>query len=191
MFSERSQALRKAFPDGKDLAPAQVAVCASFAREHIVQLCIADPLPMQVRLRGKQVFLRCKELGGFFDQEIAEIQVAQAQAVANAAASLQRPSLSRREVVESLFRAELRFALFSTESMHAFSKLVDSIGTADTTQSGGSDFPIDEHCQEFLDMERVVLTAEAKAMHVGLSNLLLDTMIVLPASLSSLRHRRE
>ena len=189
MLSERSQALREAFPDCKELTPAQVAACASFAREHVVQLCIADPLPMQARLRGKQVFIRCKDLGDFFDQEIAEIQVAQTQAAAMAAASLQQTSLSRREVVESLFRAELRFALFSAESMHAFSKLVDSIGTTDTTQGGDSTFPVDERCQEFFDMERLVLTAEARSMHVGLSNLLMDIVAVHPTP-PSWRQRR-
>lgn len=189
MLSERSQALREAFPEGKELAPAQVAACASFAREHVVQLCITDPLPMQVRLRGKQIFIRRKDLGDFFDQEIVEIQVAQAQAVATAAASLQRSNLSRREVVESLFRAELRFALFSAESMHAFSKLVDSIGTTDTTQGGDITFPVDERCQEFLDMERLVLTAEARSMHVGLRGLILDTAAASAAP-ASRRNRR-
>lgn len=191
MMSERSQALNEAFPEGNELAPAQVAACTSFAREHVVQLCIADPLPMQVRLLGKQVFLRRRDLGDFFAQEIADIQAAQTHATATAAASLQRPSLSRREVVESLFRAELRFALFSAESMHAFSKLVDSIGTTDTAQGGGSAFPVDEHCQEFLDMERLVLTAEARSMHVGLNNLLIDTVVVHPTSPSRRPRRRE
>ena len=191
MLSERSQALREAFPDCKELTPAQVAACAYFAREHVVQLCIADPLPMQARLRGKQVFIRCKDLGDFFDQEIAEIQVAQTQAAAMAAASLQQTSLSRREVVESLFRAELRFALFSAESMHAFSKLVDSIGTTDTAQGGGSAFPVDERCQEFLDMERIVLTAEVRSMHVGLSNLLIDMAPLLSEQPSKRQNRPE
>ena len=189
MLSERSQALREAFSDCKELTPAQVAACASFAREHVVQLCIADPLPMQARLRGKQVFIRCKDLGGFFDQEIENIQAAQTQAAAMAAASVQQTSLSRREVIESLFRAELRFALFSAQSMHAFLKLVDSIGTTDTTQGGNSTFPVDERCQEFFDMERLVLTAEARSMHVGLSNLLMDIVAVHPTP-PSWRQRR-
>ena len=191
MLSERSQALREAFSDCKELTPAQVAACVYFAREHIVQLCIADPLPMQARLRGKQVFIRCKDLGDFFDQEIAEIQVAQTQAAAMAAASLQQTSLSRREVVESLFRAELRFALFSAESMHAFSKLVDSIGTTDTTQGGDSTFPVDERCQEFLDMERIVLTAEVRSMHVRLSNLLINMAPLLSEQPSKRQNRPE
>ena len=189
MLSERSQALREAFSNCKELTPAQVAACASFAREHVVQLCIADPLPMQARLRGKQVFIRCKYLGDFFDQEIENIQAAQTQAAAMAAASVQQTSLSRREVIESLFRAELRFALFSAQSMHAFLKLVDSIGTTDTTQGGDSTFPVDERCQEFFDMERLVLTAEARSMHVGLSNLLMDIVAVHPTP-PSWRQRR-
>lgn len=186
---EGSAALLLAFPEDKELAPAQIAACAPFAREHVVYLCIADPLPIQVRLRGKQVLVRQKDLGDFFDQDIAEVRLNQAETSAVILAVPRSPNLSRREVIEYLFRAELRFALFSAESMQAFAKLVDSIGSTNPAEESAS--PVDERCRELFQMEQLVLRAQASSMHVGLRGLILDTAAVPEVTVSLRNHRSE
>jgi hypothetical protein len=186
--SERSDALVSAFPGETELTPAQIAQCAAFAREHIVHLCIADPLPMRVRLLGKQVHLRRSDLADYFAGEVSDIQALQAEEAASIAAASRGQSVSRREVVDCLFRAELRFALFSAESIRAFSTLVDGIEKMGPSDDSAS--PVDERCREYFDMERVVLGAQAKAMHVGLRGLLHDTFAA-PTVPASRRHRNE
>jgi len=167
--AERPEALLSAFPEDKELTPAQIAACAPFAREHVVHLCIADPLPIQVRLLGNEVVLRREDLAKFFDQDIADVQVAHAVV----SITQRGRSVSRRDVINRLFRSELRFALFSAESLQAFSKLVDSIEKAGLPEDSAS--PVDERCREYFDMERLILSAEAKSMNVGLHGLVLDT----------------
>ncbi len=139
-------------------------------------------------LIGKQVHLQRSDLADYFAREISDVQSLQAGEAASIAGASRRPSVSRREVVDWLFRAELRFALFSAESMRAFSTLVDGIEKMGPSDDSAS--PVDERCREYFDMERVVLGAQAKSMHVGLRGLLHDTFVA-PTVPAARGHRNE
>ncbi len=141
----------------------------------------------QGRFLGNEVVLRREDLAEFFDQDIADVQVAHAEATAVMSITPRGHSVSRRDVIDRLFRSELRFALFSAESLQAFSKLVDSIENAGRPED--SDSPVDERCLEYFDMERLVLSAQAKSMHVGLRGLILDT-VAFPKAPVLRSHRR-
>lgn len=169
-MSERSLALQSVFPEVKILSPAQVAVCLKFAREHLIHLCVADPLPLKVLVRSKNVFVRVADLAVYLDREHPE--PSEAEQSARVSKLPQRFLLTKEGAVEAIFRAELRFEIYRLECVEVFKKVTDYI--AQSGRSTGSEeapFHFEEHCKEFWEMEALSLRAQVGSLGTQLHHL--------------------
>ena len=162
-MSERSLALQSVFPDVKILSPEQVAVCLKFAREHLIHLCVADPLPLKVLVRSKNVFVRVADLAVYLDRE--NPASSETEEPAPVSKSLQRFALTKQGAVDAIFRAELRFEIYRIESVQVFKTVANYIAESGrSTRSDENPISFEEQCKELWEMEALVLKGQVGAL---------------------------